>query len=114
MTTTGQLAGEGPAVQMDDDEERRIDERRLVEAFARHGAEKLAKRRHHGRWVEEHPDTLMENLADEFDELRDEVNWLVEPSKDRPVKSTSEARAECIDVALSAMILWDRLGWEGE
>lgn len=101
MTTTGQLAGDGPAVQMDDGEERRIDERRLVEAFATHGGSKLAKRRHHGRWVDTSIEDITNNLLDEIQEMLDS-------------HTREEARAECIDVALSAMILWDRLGREGE
>lgn len=116
MTTTGKLAGDGPARPMDD-EARLFDERRLVEIFARDGAAKMAKRRHHGRWHDTDVDALVENLADELDELRTEMAFVesaeAEGHPDDVAFCKQRARAEAIDVAISALIVADRLDHDG-
>lgn len=83
-----------------DHEARLLDERRIVEAFATHGAAKLAARRHHGRWVNSEIEDVVAHFFDEMRELHDAI-------QDHNIES---ARAECIDVALTVMILRDRLG----
>lgn len=83
---------------------RQLDERRLVEAFAEHGAAKMAKRRHHGRWVGMHYLDVAHLLLDELDELRRAI------AEDDHMG----AREECIDVAVVAMMLREQIGLEVE
>lgn len=93
---------------------RQVDERRIVEAFAEHGAAKMARRRHHGRWVSRHWTDLDDAIAEEVSELSEALAHLAVDVSAADPECIRSVRAECIDVALTAMMLWDRLGQELE